>query len=167
MGILDTLKKVKADGFDPTKDRINDSGRLDSGDYPVRIVQVDRTANKGNREQVSVKMEVVSGDFKGRSEVIFLSFDNDLPEFVLDKNAKLLLTLIEYTGLKPKNSDLADEEAIAETLSKAIGKQFKLSIKVVPNKKQPEYPYRNYEISALDGENIFSDIDIEEDDLPF
>ncbi|MBS4462900.1 MULTISPECIES: hypothetical protein [unclassified Facklamia] len=165
MGILDTLNKVKADGFDPKKDKVNNGGRLESGEYPIHIATVERTADKRQNEVVDIKFEVISGDFKGRFEFLRLNFNPELPDFVLETNGKLLLKIIEFTGLSPKKSDLVDEEAITELLQKAIGKQFKMTLKITPNKNNPEYPYRNYEFSSLDENPDLPEI--EDDDLPF
>lgn len=166
MSLLETLKNVKAEGYDPKKHKINNSGvLLDTGVYPVRLISAERDVNKRGQEQLVVKLEVVSGDFKERKETLFLSFDSELPEFVLERNGKTLLALVEMAQITLGKGDLDDEEAAATTLQRGIGKQFKMDLRVVPNKKNPDYPYRNYEFSPLD-ENPFED-DIDDDGLPF
>ena len=86
MSLLETLKNVKAEGYDPKKDRINNGGLLETGVYPVRLISAERDVNKRGQEQVIVKLEVVSGNFAERKETLFLSFDSGLPEFVLERN---------------------------------------------------------------------------------
>lgn len=173
MSLLETLKKVKEDGFDPKTNKINDSGLLSSGKYPVRLTKSEHNVNLNtNREQVIVTLEVVSGSAKDRKEMIFLVFDPELPEFVVDKNSKILLSIAAFTGVEFSEKDLANEETTAEALARGIGKQFLMDLKVVPNKKNPDFPYRNYEFSALpeSGEADFSELENEnvgEDDLPF
>lgn len=165
MGLLETLKAVKQDGFDPRKDRINGNGGglLPTGGYPVRLISAERAVNKANREQIVVSLEVVSGEYQGRKEMIFLGFDDDLPEFVLEKNGKILMAIAEFSDITLTNKDLADEESTAEALKRGIGKQFKMDLKVVPNKKNPDYPYRNYDFESLE-DAAFND---DGDDLPF
>lgn len=169
MGILNTLKSVKNDGFDPKTSKINDGGRLDTGRYPVRLIQAEHDADSKGRIQLVIKLEVVSGEYKERKETIFLCFDEDLPEFVLSKNAKILMAIAEFAKVKFTNKDLEDEEATAEALKKGIGNQFIMDLKIVPNKKNPEYPYRNYEFDSIEGEDPFNSDsnDVDEDDLPF
>ena len=167
MSLLDTLKAVKEEGFDPRTGKINEGGLLPSGRYPVRLLASEHNVNlNNNREQVIVTLEVTTGKDKGRQEKLFLVFDNDLPEFVIDKNAKILLSLAEYGKVEFTESDLANTETTAEALKRGIGNQFLMDLKVVPNKKNPDYPYRNYEFEALH-ENKDSDLSIGEVDLPF
>lgn len=167
MSLLETLKKAKQAGFDPKTDKINNGGLLDTGVYPVRLLSAERDVNKRMQEQVVVKLEVVSGEFAGRKETIFLSFESTLPEFVLEKNAKILLSLVERAGIKTGKGDLNDEEATAQTLQRGLGNQFKMDLKVTPNKKNPSYPYRNYEFEPLETETDQLDAIDLEDDLPF
>lgn len=164
MGLLDTLKQVKEAGFDPKKDSVSTSSRLESGTYPVRLKKVERGVNKANQVQLSIQLEVVSGDFKDRTENIFLCFEDGLPEFALEKNGRTLLKLAEFAKVTFKKNDLEDEEATAEALQRGIGNQFLMKLTVSPNKKNPDFPYRNYDFESL--ENDLPD-NIEEDDLPF
>lgn len=167
MSLLDTLKAVKEDGFDPKTGKINQGGLLPSGRYPVRLMSSEHSVNlSNNREQVVVTLEVTTGESKERQEKLFLVFDNDLPEFVVDKNAKILLALAEFGKVEFTESDLANTETTAEALKRGIGNQFLMDLKVVPNKKNPDYPYRNYEFEALH-ENKGTDLNVGEDDLPF
>lgn len=164
MGLLNTLKQIKEEGFDPRKDAISKSARLEAGNYPVRIKEVERTVNeKTSREQMIVKLEVVSGEAAGKFESIYLGFDDDLPDFVLEKNGRILLKLAEFAGVTFKKGELDDLESTTEALQRGIGKQFLLKLTITPNKKTPEYPYRNHDFDELsDGLE-----DVEDDDLPF
>lgn len=136
MSILETLQKVKEEGFDPKKDSINGSGGLlPAGKYPVALQSAQHGANRAGQEQVSVGLEVVSGEDKGRRELIFLGFEPTLPEFVLEKNGKILLALFEMTGIQPTQGDLADYESTAEALKRGIGKQFLMDLTITENKK--------------------------------
>ena len=165
MSLLETLKAVKQEGYDPKTDKINNGGLLETGIYPVRLLSAERDISPRGQEQLIIKLEVVSGEFEGRKEVLFLSFNADLPDFVLEKNGKILLSIVEFANIKTKKGDLDDEEMAAETLKRGIGNQFKMDLRTVPNKKNPDYPHRNYEFSLLETEGL-EEID-EEDDLPF
>lgn len=167
MSLLNTLKAVKDEGFDPRTGKINTSGLLPSGRYPVRLLTSEHNVNlNNNREQVIVTLEVTTGDSKGRQEKLFLVFDNDLPEFVVEKNAKILLALAEYGKVEFTEQDLANTETTASALKKGIGNQFLMDLNVVPNKKNPDYPYRNYEFDDLPQAKN-TGIDVGELDIPF
>ena len=104
MSILNTLKTVKESGFN-AGDAINTSTSLESGIYPVRIKQAERREFNG-KEEASITLEVVSGDHKDRLEFLKLNFNDTLPEFVLEKNGKILLTLIDVLGVDPTKDQL-------------------------------------------------------------
>lgn len=169
MSILNTLQKIKDEGFDPKKDSINGSGGLlPAGKYPVALQSAQHGATRSGQEQVSVGLEVVSGENKGRRELIFLGFEPSLPEFVLEKNGKILMALFSVIGIEPTQGDLADYESTADALKRGIGKQFLMDLTVTENKKNPQYPYRNYEFGPLEHFESENDIvDMGEEELPF
>lgn len=172
MSILDALKKTK-ENFDPRKDTINQPMGLPAGEYAVRLKSSNHEANPHTkREEAAIVLEVISGNHKNMLEFINLNFDDDLPEFVIDKNAKILLALAEYIGVQFTESELQSEQTIAEAMKRGIGKQFKMELKLSKNKKNPDYPYRNYEFSEM--KNEFADdpfaqneSEIGESDIPF
>lgn len=149
MSILDQLKKTR-ENFDPKKDKINSFDSLPAGEYPVVLQSSDHQANPYNKlEEARIVLKVVSGDHKDRTEIINLAYADDLPEFVVDKNAKILLSLAAFTGVELMESDLQSEETIANAMKRGIGKQFKMTLKLSKNKKNPDFPYRNYEFDGL------------------
>ena len=164
MSILNRLQAVKDSGFNPG-DAINTSTNLETGIYPVRIKQADRQEFKG-QERTSVVLEVVSGNHKDRLEFLELNFNDTLPEFVLEKNGKILLTLIDILGVNPTKEQLQDTEGLVEYFQSQIGKQLKMDLKLTKNKKNPQYPYRNYEFSSLE-ENPFDSAGGDVDSFPF
>ena len=172
MSILDALKKTK-ENFDPRKDTINQPMGLPAGEYAVRLKSSNHEANPHTkREEAAIVLEVISGNHKNTLEFINLNFDDDLPEFVIDKNAKILLALAEYIGVQFTESELQSEQTIAEAMKRGIGKQFKMELKLSKNKKNPDYPYRNYEFSEM--KNEFTDdpfaqneSEIGESEIPF
>lgn len=166
MGLLDTLNQLKEEGFDAKKDNISQSSKLEPGTYPVRLKSAQANVSKSGQTQLAITLEVVSGKDKNRLEIIYMSFDEGLPAFVLEKNGRTLLKIAAVSDMEFKKKDLEDEYTVAEALSQAIGSQFKMSLSVSPNKKNPNYPYRNYEFGPLE-EQTDNSIDIEDDDLPF
>ena len=164
MSILNALQAVKDSGFN-AGDAINTSTGLETGIYPVRIKQADRQEFKG-QERTSVVLEVVSGNHKDRLEFLELNFNDTLPEFVLEKNGKILLTLIDILGVNPTKEQLQDTEGLVEYFQSQIGKQLKMDLTLTKNKKNPQYPYRNYEFSSLE-ENPFETDGGDVDSFPF
>lgn len=171
MGILNTLNQIKNNGFDAKIDSVSTNGKLESGTYPVRIKSSELSVSKAGREQIAITLEVVSGASKDRIEMIFMSFEDTLPEFVLEKNGRTLLKLAEYANVTFTQNDLADELTTAEALRRGLGNQFIMKLSVVPNKKNPDYPYRNYDFAALEADpfqgNESADDSLDLGDLPF
>ena len=165
MSILNAMKAVKESGFN-AGDAINSSTGLETGIYPVRIKQAERREYNG-QEKAIITLEVVSGANKDRLEFLELNFNEGLPEFVLEKNGKILLTLIDILGSNPTKDQLQDSEGLVEYFQGQIGKQFKMDLKLTKNKKNPQYPYHNYEVSKLDSGSEFEGIDDDLDSLPF
>lgn len=166
MGLLDTLKQVKQEGFNAETDSITTNSKLDAGKYPVRFKSAQASVDKANRTILSISLEVVSGKDKGRMEFIYLCFDEGLPEFVLNKNGRTLLKLASMMDIEFTNKDLVDEVATSEALSNGIGKQFEMDLTIAPNKKNPDFPYRNYDFKPLVAETN-EDFNEDELDLPF
>ena len=164
MSILNAMKMVKESGFN-AGDAINTSTGLETGIYPVRIKQAERAVFK-DAERANITLEVVSGDHKDRLEFLELNFNDNLPEFVLEKNGKILITLVDILGVNPTKDQLADTEGLVEYFQGQIGKQFKMDLKLTKNKKNPQYPYRNYEFSSLD-DNPFESDGGDLSDFPF
>ncbi|MGM0220037.1 hypothetical protein [Enterococcus sp. AZ126] len=173
MGLLDTLSNIKKEGFDPKKDKVATNSKLEAGSYPVRLKSAQANVDKNDRTQLAVALEVVSGKDKNRLEVIYFSFDDGLPDFVLEKNGRTLLKLAAMAELELTKKDLTDEYTTALALEKVIGNQFLMNLSIAENKKNPNFPYRNYDFGPLDNEvsdpfgGTGSTIDISDDDLPF
>ncbi|MBL1225399.1 DUF669 domain-containing protein [Enterococcus sp. BWR-S5] len=168
MGLLETLSQIKKEGFDPKTDKVAKSTKLEAGTYPVRLKSAEANVSKSGQTQLAITLEVVSGEDKNRLEVIYMSFDDALPEFVKEKNGRTLLKLGTMAGVGFTNGDLVDEYATTTALEKVIGSQFLMNLTVSPNKKNPDFPYRNYDFGPLDDSSDGSDaIDIPDEDLPF
>lgn len=167
MSILETLNAIKQDGFDPKKDTIGGNANLPSGTYPVKLSKANVTVTKSGRTQIHVVLEVVSGEHKGRTENIFLGFESDLPEFVLENNGKYLMKIAALTDVQFTQNDLQTEEDTAEALRKGFGKQFLMKLNVRPNKKNPDFPYRNYDFEALAEDQFDKSDDPFSGEIPF
>lgn len=167
MSILDTLNAIKQEGFDPMKDAIGGNTSLPSGNYPVKLSKSNVAVTRSGRTQIHIVLEVVSGEHKGRVENIFLGFESDLPEFVLENNGKYLMKIAALTDVQFTQGDLQTEQDTAEKLKDGIGKQFFMKLTVRPNKKNPDFPYRNYDFEELpqaENEVTFNDFG---GDIPF
>jgi len=166
MGLLQTLKQVKEEGFNAETDTISTNSKLNAGKYPVRLKSIQTNVDRGGRTQIGIALEVVSGKDKNRLEFIYLSFDEGLPEFVLNKNGRTLLKLASMVSVEFTTKDLADEEATSAALSEGVGKQFEMELTIAQNKKNPDFPYRNYDFKPF-SEDPNEKNDDEEIDLPF
>lgn len=169
MSILNTLKAIENEGFDPRKDGVQKSTRLEAGKYPVVLGSAQADSNFG-RDQIAVKLQVVSGASKGMTETIFLSFDETLPPFVLEKNGRTLLKLAAMANVTFTEADQRDEYSIASALERGVGRQFEMTLTITENKKKPEYPYRNYDFNQLIGMPDPRNVDaatIDDSDYPF
>lgn len=83
MGLLDTLKQIKKDGFNPETDRIATNSKLEAGKYAMRLKSAQTNTDKSGRAQIGIALEVTSGQHKDRLEILYISFDEGLPPFVL------------------------------------------------------------------------------------
>jgi hypothetical protein len=99
MGLLDTLNQLKEEGFDAKKDKISTSSKLEPGNYPVRLKSAQADVSKNGQTQLAITLEVVSGKDKNRLEIIYMSFDEGLPAFVLEKNGRTLLKIAAVSDL--------------------------------------------------------------------
>lgn len=169
MSLLNTLQGLKKDGFDPQKDKIGGGGSLPEGRYPVKLESSSVVITSTGRTQIQLKLEVISGEHKGKRETIFLGFDEDLPDFVVENNGKYLMKIAAFTGVEFMESDLQYEENTAEKMKEGIGRQFIMKLDIRENKKNPDFPYRNYDFQALDDDPLADQktSDFPEKDIPF
>ncbi|WMF94809.1 DUF669 domain-containing protein [Aerococcus mictus] len=169
MGLLDTLKEVKNEGFDPKKDTVSDFEDLPSGDYVVRLKSAGTRYNeKLSQSEITFNLEVVSGEHKGSIEFLSLSFEDEVPDFVKKKNARILLKLNELLDIKAAESELNDEVKTAEAFSdRGVGNQVLMKLRLSKNKKNPDFPYRNYEFEPVPDEPEDPFGGIGEEELPF
>lgn len=172
MGLRDLANDVLAN-FDPKKDDPNAGGSgLPDGEYDVTLEKVEYKVYESGWEALSFMHEVTVGESAGRKEFINLGFGGKTPEFVLQKNIKLVAKLASVIGLQLTDEDWEDEESLASAFKDGEGSQYLLTITSTPNKKDPSNPYKNYDFIAYDEEDGAPEfegesIDISDEDLPF
>lgn len=173
MGLRDLANEILA-GFDPKTDDPNAGGNsgLPDGEYDVTLSNAEHKVFNSGWEALSFENEVTVGESAGQKEFINLGFDTTkTPEFVLQKNIKLVAKLASVIGLQLTDDDWEDETTMAAAFKDGVGSQFVLAITSSPNKKDPSRPYKNYDFIAYDDPADqpvdTSTIDISDEDLPF
>lgn len=190
MGLQDIANDLK--NFDAKNDKINVSNMngLPAGEYEVMVENAEHKVYGSGFDCFAVTLNVVSGEHAGQKEFINTSFaettknGNAIPDFVLERNARMVMKLGALMGasvspevfLLPNETDI--HEKLNELIHPEIGKLVHLTIKTRPNKKDPDNPYKEYEFDEAEtkvetpdaGETPFSNgdqIEIDDEDLPF
>ncbi|OIM14029.1 hypothetical protein ATX55_10095, partial [Oenococcus oeni] len=159
MSLQDIMKDLE--NFDPAKDKVQTFSGLPTGNYKVALESVayqipntDQNFNPYNK----IVFEVLDGDYAGRKENMQLGFEEKtpsgkpVPDFALDKNARTLIKLYYVLGIKftLEASEFVDGNKIVDQLTPAVGTKLLLNLNVRPNKKNPDYPYRNYDFDKIE-----------------
>lgn len=170
MSLRDRAKNVMSN-FDATKDDINGYEGLPAGDYHMAVENVQRTDN----DQLSIKSQVIEGDSTGRIEFINIGLDEvtaagkPLPDFVIDRNIKTVARLAAVLGVAITDDAWDDMGIMVHVFNQAVGKQFTMTLKLRENKKNPQYPYKEYEFEAVKDDPFEADKapEVSDDDVPF
>lgn len=190
MGLQDIANDLK--NFDAKNDKVNVSNMngLPAGEYEVMVENAEHKVYQSGFDCFAVTLNVVTGEHASQKEFINTSFaetsksGNAIPDFVLERNARMVMKLGALMGVEvspevfllPNETDI--HEKLNELLHPEIGKMVHLTIKTRPNKNDPSNPYKEYEFDEpetqietpeADG-TPFSNtdqIDIDDDDLPF
>ncbi|PLA75754.1 hypothetical protein CYR79_09720 [Ligilactobacillus agilis] len=167
MGLRDAAAKA-LDGFDRKKGNVNEFEGLPSGDYVVMIDNIREQETPWGSEQLSIRAQVLDGEHAGQKEFINLSLDETTskgnPNPMLGRNIKLIAKLASNSGIELQDEDWEDLGTLSEALAPAEGRTVLMHLTVSENKKNPQYPYRNYDFE--EAEEI-DEIDVGDDDLPF
>ncbi len=169
------------ESFDPSKQKVQSFEGLPKGDYNAVFAKVSyQIPNPGQSYNPSnhFDFQILDGDYTGRHENMQLSFEEmtpsgkPVPDFVLTRNGRTLVKLFYILGVpfKLEAKDLLDGNKIVDALTPAIGKKLIVHLDVRENKKNPDYPYRNYDFDPyMKQTSPINDItaDISDDDLPF
>ena len=171
MSLKDYAQKV-LENFDPKKDDPNagSNNGLPEGEFDVVLNNVEfKVFEKSGWEALSITLEVTVGEYAGQREFINLGFGEDLHEFVLSKNIKVVSKLASVIGLVLTDEDWEDEQTLAAAFKDSIGSQFVLSKTLSPNKKEPTRPYANYDFVAYDEEDMqaIEAVEVSDEELPF
>lgn len=171
MSLKDYAQKV-LENFDPKKDDPNagSNNGLPEGEFDVVLNNVEfKVFEKSGWEALSITLEVTVGEQAGQREFINLGFGEDLHEFVLSKNIKVVSKLASVIGLVLTDEDWEDEQALAAAFKDSIGSQFVLTKTLTPNKKDPTRPYANYDFVAYDEEDMqaIEAVEVSDEELPF
>lgn len=171
MSLKDYAQKV-LENFDPKKDDPNagSNNGLPEGEFDVVLNNVEfKVFEKSGWEALSITLEVTVGEYAGQREFINLGFGEDLHEFVLSKNIKVISKLASVIGLVLTDEDWEDEQTLAAAFKDSIGSQFVLSKTLSPNKKEPTRPYANYDFVAYDEEDMqaIEAVEVSDEELPF
>ena len=119
-------------------------------------------------EQLSIRVQVLDGEHAGQKEFVNLSLDettakgNSNP--MLGRNIKLIAKLASNSGIELQDEDWEDIETLANALALAEGRTVLMHLTVSENKKNPQYPYRNYDFDEAEEPD---EIVIDDDDVPF
>ncbi|CAJ1186237.1 hypothetical protein CPEBRM1_ABPJDJAI_00872 [Companilactobacillus paralimentarius] len=170
MSLRDRAKNVMSN-FDATKDDINGYEGLPAGDYHMAVEAVQRT----DYDQLSVKAQVIEGDNTGRIEFVNIGLDEvtstgkPLPDFVIDRNIKTVARLAAVLGVAVTDDAWDDMGIMVHEFSEAVGKQFQMKLKLRENKKNPQYPYKEYEFEEIKQDPFETNDtpEVSDDDVPF
>lgn len=171
MSLLKGTAKEALQGFDPQKDNPNNAyTNVPAGEYDAVLNSAEHKVFTSGWEAFAIEIGFIGGEYDGRKEFINIGFRGDnIPEFVYNKNIKLVSQLAFVCGLELQDDDWADEAALQWAFIEGVGAQFIAHITETKNKKDPSNPYRNFTFEKYPEGTIeaSSAIEIDEDDLPF
>ena len=168
MSLLRGTAKEALEQFNPKTDNPNGDGfdKVPAGEHDAVLLNATHKVYDSGWEAFSIEIGVVGGEHDGRKESINVGFRGDkIPEFVFNKNIKMVAQLAFVSGLELVDADWEDESALQWAFKPAVGAQFIMDIKEAPNKKDPSNPYRNYFFKQY--ENVIESLTISDDDMPF
>ncbi|BAX67869.1 hypothetical protein [Latilactobacillus phage TMW 1.706 P1] len=170
MSIRDRVNSVK-ESWNVASDGINDGYQgLESGEYLVMAAKITRS----DWDTVNVRAEVIEGENTGTNDFISLGVDElkkdgtPLPDFVIDRNIKTISKLAYVLGVDIPDEAWDDVGDLVEVFKPAEGGMFKMILTVKPNKKRPEYPFKEYDFEKVDANELpNTEIDVADEDIPF
>lgn len=190
MSLIDAMNELKKSGWDAKKGKdYNPNAGIPDGTYTVMLDGATHNA-KNDREFLMISFQVVEGDHEGAKETVFPSLaqktatGKPMPDGVIARSIAQIKLIGEAVGVDvPDRCFLHDTESeayddVAKVLHPAIGRLLKLTKEARPNRKNPQYPYRNYKFAKnaqpkqVPAEDPFKGQsktaeDITEDDMPF
>lgn len=176
MSLLKGTAKASLESFNPKEDNPNGNANVPAGEYDAVLLNTEHKVFESGWEAFSIELGFVGGDYDGRKEFINIGFRGDkIPEFVYNKNIKLVAQLAFVCGLELTDEDWDDEDNLSWAFKPALGGQFLVEITETKNKKDPANPYRNFKFEAYADEpalpagdpNQSNPIEISDEDVPF
>lgn len=175
MSLLDIAKQLKANGYDPRKDKVNEGNlHLPGGEYLAVLTGVEARVAESGWESINYAFEIrdPESSFNGRTQYIGMGtletwMKNgkalDLSNMV-ETTVKFFHKALELADDKMTGSDLEDIKTMEEALKrKAVGTKFILIIGEY-TKRDKSIGY-NYDLEEYQGGETSQPID--DDDLPF
>lgn len=177
MSLLDIAKQLKANGYDPRKDKVNNGNQhLPGGEYPVVLTGVEARIAESKWESINYAFEVRDPEspFNGRTQYVGMgTLDTwkkdgktmDLTNLV-ETTVKFFQKALELADDKMKASDLEDNKSMEDALKrKAVGTKFVLVIgEFTKRDKSTGY---NYDLEEYQFGKTESVPEIDDDDFPF
>lgn len=171
MSLRDAMNNVAKD-FDAKNDSVNKFEGLPTGDYTVVVSKVEDSTAPWGAEQLSFVLEVVEGEHAGSKEFLRIGLDEVTskgnPNPMLDTNIRMVMKLAAVLGISIPEEAWDDDSMVYENLAKAfastVGKTMVMKLNVRPNKKNPQYPYRNYDFEEA---AQMEAPEVADDDMPF
>lgn len=171
MSLLKGTAKEALQGFDPQNDNPNNAyTNVPAGEYDAVLNSAEHKVFTSGWEAFAIEIGFIGGEYDGRKEFINIGFRGDnIPEFVYNKNIKLVSQLAFVCGLELQDDDWADEAALQWAFKDGVGAQFIAHITETKNKKDPSNPYRNFTFEKYPEGSVSAStlIDIDDEDLPF
>ncbi|AXQ79444.1 hypothetical protein AB3331_04685 [Streptococcus sp. H49] len=168
MSLLDVVKSIKKDGFDPRKDSANGPAPIPAGTYPVVLKKATFNISEKGWESIGYQFEIRGGDHSGRSE--FASFGT-LDEWngknlnwMVERTMKFFIKALVLAGDNVQGNE-TDGKALEEALQrKAVGSYYNLVI--TDNEGRDGRSFRNYDLEE-DSFQPDKAAEIDDSDLPF
>ena len=177
MSLYDIAKQLKANGYDPRKDKVNNGNQhLPGGEYQVILTSVEARIADSKWESINYAFEVRDSEspFNGRTQFIGMG---TLVDWVKDGKKMDLTNMVETTVKffqktleladdKMRGADLEDNKSMEEALKrKAVGTKFILVIDEY-TKRDKSTGY-NYDLEEYIGNKVEATPELDDDDLPF
>ena len=169
MGLLENAKQA-LDGFDATKDKPTSYDLLPDGDYQVVLSNVDHFVTDGGYDGFRIQLEVLEGEHSGYKDSNMFNFDEvsskgkAIPQSVIASHIKLVARLANAVGITLKDADWENIDTLVDAFLPAKGKVIILHFSSRENKKNPQYPYKNYDFDPTDQP---ATPELSDDDIPF
>lgn len=190
MSLIDAMKELNKSGWDAKKGKdYNPNAGIPDGTYTVELDNVTHNA-KNDREFLMITFQVVEGEHEGQTETVFPSLaqttatGKPMPDGVIARSIAQIKLIGEAVGIDvPDKCFLHDSESeayedIVKVFHPALGRILKLNKETRPNRKNPQYPYRNYKFAKnaqpkqAPAEDPFKDddkgsVEIDDSQMPF